>query len=230
MITNKARIIVLHRTNYGESDKIATVLTSEGQKLSIIAKGVRKPKSKLVCAVELFCVCDITTVTGKSSLATVTSAKMHKQYTSFLNDLDKVNFAYDIIKYVYKTTDNNLEPAFFTALSSALKSLHNEMSLPLVSLVAWSHLLQLQGSGLQLKKQTSGKPFKEGLKYAFDFENGGFVESVTGVFEPEHVKLVQLAQRHSAEQLTVALNSSQYAADLQPVIKQFVEITHQQIY
>ncbi len=194
MKINKYRTIVLSRTNYGESDRIATLLTNDGHKISVIAKGVRKPKSKLVCSVELFCVSDITTASGKSSLATITGAKLHKQYTGFLNDLEKVHFAYDIVKYINKTTDDSLEPAFFNILNSALESLHQDIPLTLVSLVAWSHLLQLQGSGLQLKKQTTGAGFKEGASYAFDYENGGFIESESGVFSPD--LLGNLTDRH----------------------------------
>lgn len=225
MYINKYRTIVLSRTNYGESDRIATLLTNDGHKISVIAKGVRKPKSKLVCSVELFCVSDITTATGKSSLATVTGAKLYKQYTGFLNDLEKVQFAYDIVKYINKTTDDTLEPAFFEILNSSLETLHQDIPLSLVSLVTWSHLLQLQGSGLQLKKQTSGDSFREGVGYAFDYENGGFIESESGSFSPEHIKLVQLAQRHSAKQLMVAKDAANFAGDLHLAVKQFVEMS-----
>ena len=42
----RTQAIVLRRTNYGEADRILQLLTPEGKK-SVMAKGVRKEKSKL---------------------------------------------------------------------------------------------------------------------------------------------------------------------------------------
>lgn len=47
------RAIVLRRTNYGETDRILNLLTPEGKK-SVLAKGVRREKSKLAGGIELF--------------------------------------------------------------------------------------------------------------------------------------------------------------------------------
>jgi DNA repair protein RecO (recombination protein O) len=55
MISKSYRItgIVLKRTNYGEADRIVTLFTKEVGKLSVIAKGVRKPTSKRSASIEL---------------------------------------------------------------------------------------------------------------------------------------------------------------------------------
>lgn len=42
----KTLAYVMRRTNYGEADRILNLITPEG-KMSAIAKGVRKEKSKL---------------------------------------------------------------------------------------------------------------------------------------------------------------------------------------
>ena len=55
----RTKAIVLRRTNYGEADRILNFLTEQGV-IAAIAKGVRKEKSKLAGAVELFTVSDIT--------------------------------------------------------------------------------------------------------------------------------------------------------------------------
>lgn len=49
----RTQAIVLRRTNYGESDRILNLLTPEG-KVSVIARGVRKEKSRLAGSIELF--------------------------------------------------------------------------------------------------------------------------------------------------------------------------------
>jgi len=48
--------IVLSRINFGEADKIVTFITPSSGKLSCIARGARKIKSKLAGGIELFSV------------------------------------------------------------------------------------------------------------------------------------------------------------------------------
>ena len=49
-------VIILARTDYGEADRILTVLSPEYGKLRLLAKGVRRVKSKLAGGIELFSV------------------------------------------------------------------------------------------------------------------------------------------------------------------------------
>ena len=48
--TLRTKCIILRRTNYGEADRILTVLTPEHGQLSVMARGVRKEKSRLAGA------------------------------------------------------------------------------------------------------------------------------------------------------------------------------------
>ena len=61
----KTEAIMLRRTNYGEADRIISFITPDRGKLSAIAKGVRKPKSKLAGGLELFAASDITIAEGR---------------------------------------------------------------------------------------------------------------------------------------------------------------------
>ena len=54
MPTYQADAIVLRRLDYGETDRIVTLLTREYGKLGAIAKGARKGKSKVGAALDLF--------------------------------------------------------------------------------------------------------------------------------------------------------------------------------
>ena len=75
MQTLRTEAIILRRTNYGEADRILNVLTPEHGKVSAIAKGVRKAKSKLAGGLELFAVSDITILKGKSDMGTFEAAR-----------------------------------------------------------------------------------------------------------------------------------------------------------
>ena len=57
MKTSRSRAIVLRRTNFGEADRIVDLLTPSGR-VSVMARGVRREKSKLAGGIELFALCD----------------------------------------------------------------------------------------------------------------------------------------------------------------------------
>ena len=59
---------VLRRTNYGEADRILNIITPEG-KISAIAKGVRKEKSKLAGGIEMFSRIDLNIHKAKTKWA-----------------------------------------------------------------------------------------------------------------------------------------------------------------
>ena len=60
----RTHALVLRRTNYGESDRILNLITPLG-KFSVVAKSVRKEKSRLAGAVELFTLSDVVIHEGR---------------------------------------------------------------------------------------------------------------------------------------------------------------------
>lgn len=73
-------ILVLKRVDYGEADRIITVLSQSGGKFSLLAKGVRKPKSKLAGGIEPFCINSVTYLQSPRELKTLISANVHQQF------------------------------------------------------------------------------------------------------------------------------------------------------
>src|SRR5205807_2276546 len=54
MPTYQADAIVLHRLDYGDADRILTLLTREYGKLAAIAKGSRRSKARVGSSLDLF--------------------------------------------------------------------------------------------------------------------------------------------------------------------------------
>jgi len=75
-----ARAIVLSRTDFGEADRIITLLTPDQGKVRLVARGVRRAKSKIAGGIELFSISDITYMTGKGDLGTLISARLDRHY------------------------------------------------------------------------------------------------------------------------------------------------------
>jgi len=72
--TYRERAVILRKLDYGEADRIYTLLTSEHGKVPAIAKGVRRSASKLAPALELFAHVDVQLAHGRGQLDVVTQA------------------------------------------------------------------------------------------------------------------------------------------------------------
>lgn len=198
--TIRTKAIVVKRTNYGEADRILQLLTPEQGKLSVIAKGVRREKSKLAGGVELFARLDMTVHRGKGDLGIVTSARIEQAYHGLLSDYDRLQFAYEALKQVAKAADAIDEPAFFTLLDETLRFLHSDTTaLLLVKTWFWLQLAILLGQGLNLATDDSGMKLVEDARYDFDQTMGVFVFREKGRFGAEHIKILRLLSAHSPD-------------------------------
>jgi DNA repair protein RecO (recombination protein O) len=83
MKTHRTQAIVLRRTNYGEADRILQLLTPEGRR-SVMARGVRREKSKLAGGIELFAISDVLLGEGKGELGILTSARLVHFYNHII--------------------------------------------------------------------------------------------------------------------------------------------------
>jgi DNA repair protein RecO (recombination protein O) len=70
--TYRDEAIVLRKLDYGEADRIFTLLTREHGKVGAIAKGVRRTSSKLASALELFSHIDVQLARGRGALDVIT--------------------------------------------------------------------------------------------------------------------------------------------------------------
>ena len=189
----RSKAIVLRRTNYGEADRILTLLTPEYGRLSVMAKGARREKSKLAGGIELFAICDVTLVSGKGDMWTLTGAKMDTFFAHIMSDYDRMQFAYEAIKQVSRATEQLDDPAFYELLGTTLESLHDtSIALDITISWFWLQLAILLGVGLNLSTDVNGMKLVEDKNYQFDTENMAFVFRENGEFTTEHIKLLRL--------------------------------------
>lgn len=84
--------IVLKGRDYSEADRILILFTRELGKISAIAKSVRKPKSSLRAATQLFAYSRLSVLPGRG-LATITQGETIDSLWSLREDLDKIAYA-----------------------------------------------------------------------------------------------------------------------------------------
>lgn len=196
----RTKAIVLRRTNYGEADRILQLLTPEYGKLSIMARGVRREKSKLAGGIELFATCDVTVTSGKGELGILTGSRLTKFYGSILADYDRLTFGYETIKQVSRAADAIDEPAFYDLLEQAFGYLHTEaIDLRFVRIWFWLQLSILLGNGLNLATDDAGMKLVEGAKYNFDETQSVFAFRENGRFSTDHIKLLRLMSAQSPD-------------------------------
>jgi DNA repair protein RecO (recombination protein O) len=90
--TYRAAAIVLRRVNVGETDRIVTFYTREKGKLSAIAKGARKPISRLAGATELFTCGRYFLAVGRE-LDVLTQAEARESFPGIRKDLNRIAHA-----------------------------------------------------------------------------------------------------------------------------------------
>ena len=87
--------------NFGEADRILTILTERFGKIKAMAKGVRKTKSHLGGSLEPFMVLDLELFEGKT-FYTVTGAVINEEFSSLHQDLKKISRAFYLGELVDK--------------------------------------------------------------------------------------------------------------------------------
>ncbi len=201
--------IILKRIEYGEADRILTVLTKDHGKVQLLAKGVRKSKSKLAGGLELFSVATVSFIDGKSDLKTVVGVQLKKFYGNIMANVERTMVGYEFMKLSHTYTQDQAEERFFEILSIGLSSL-DDSSLPVEITDAWfrAQLLITSGEGIALKTTVDGAAFSEGIDYEFDYEDMGFRESTKGSFSPKHIKFLRLLTQASTPSYVLKVQGS----------------------
>ncbi len=213
--------IILRRINYGEADRILTLLTKEHGKVSCIAKGVRRPKSKLAGGLELLSVSSISYIEGRSELKTIVSTQLDTHFGNIVNDLPRTMLAYDFLKLIDARTEHECEETYFTVLESALEGLNSSDTNAHVT-HAWflACILQLSGTHMNIEKQVGGADYEEDATYAYDFDNMGFFAHPNGTFTPKHIKLLRLFSKVNApSHLLHVAGAGELSEELMPLLR-----------
>ena len=95
--------VVIRQTKYSESDRILTIFTKDKGKIQAIAKGARKPKSKLISSTETFCYSEFILYKGKS-LYNINQGDVINSFYSLREDIYKLSYA----TYILELIDSSL--------------------------------------------------------------------------------------------------------------------------
>jgi len=212
----RTRAIIVHRTNYGEADRILHLLTPDHGVVSVIAKGARREKSKLAGGIELFTLSDVTIMSGRGDMGTLTGARSNTYFMHILDDYARLQFGYEAIKQVRRAAEIVPEPAFFDLLAECFALLDNKkIPLQLVEAWFWLQLAILLGVGMNLATDDQGQKLKADSRYDYRGEEAVFSENENGQFSADHIKLLRLL---SAQNPRIAAQ----VKDIEPLLEDIV--------
>jgi DNA repair protein RecO (recombination protein O) len=220
--------IILKRTDYGEADRILTLLTPEYGKLALMAKGVRRVKSKLAGGIELFSVSEITFIKGRGDVGTLVSTRLVKHYERIVASLDRTMLGYDLIKQLNKATEDEPESEYFELLHQAFEAL-NDAAIPLPTISLWfnTQLLRLSGHSPNLQTDDHGIKLAAEQHYQFNYDAMAFSANPNhGEFSADHIKLLRLAFAGNVPKVLAQVRGSELLiASLTPLVQNIAHST-----
>ena len=203
----RTKAYVLRRTNYGEADRILNLITPLG-KISAIAKGVRKEKSKLAGGVEMFCLIDVNIYQGKNDFGLITSAKMLNSYFNLLIDSPRLELASLILKKVSLAAENSNSPDFFEIVNQTIPALNSQVNLELVEAWFWFNLTRACGEEANLYRDTTGAKLDQDTQYVWDVQEAALHAQPGGNIGANEIKIMRLMLTSPLSVLTRIKNIS----------------------
>lgn len=213
--------IVLRRTDYGEADRIITLLTPDRGKVRVMARGVRKLKSRLAGGIELFSTSNISYIPGRGEIGTLVSTRLIRHYGHIVEDINRVQLGYELIKTLNKATEDQPDSDYFALLEQAFQAL-DDASIDIVFIQTWfeAQLLRLSGHTPNLHTDADGKKHTADDAYHFDFEAMSFAAHPGANFAADHIKTMRLLFSTNQPHILARVQGMQQTVlDVAPLIR-----------
>ncbi len=123
--------IIIHSTDYLESDKILNIATLEAGIITVVAKGVRKPNAKLKSLVSIFTFGDFVVREGKSRYI-LNGVEPIELFYNCWTDPFRYGAGVLVLEVYQKLSQNQLDVKDFMLLLRELEQINYADSYPLV--------------------------------------------------------------------------------------------------
>lgn len=180
----RTEALILHRTEFGEADRLLHVFTPHLGRLRLLAKGVRKISSRKAGHVELFTHVNLLVARG-STFDIVSQAEVLEPFRRLHEDLERASMAYYVGELVVRFTEEQDEnAALFYLTRNTFERLCTARD-PLLALRFFElHTLGLTGYRPQLH-------FCVACQRRLELVSNFFSPSMGGVLCPRHKGLVE---------------------------------------
>lgn len=171
----KTKGIVIREVNTGEADKVLTVFTRTNGKISMLARGARRPRSSMVAGTQLLCYSDFVLFKGKE-LYTVNNCEAIEPFYDIRNNIVKLTYSAHMLELLNDAVQEN-QPAG-RVLQLFLNTMHllsnTERQPELLTRIFELRLMSLMGYAPYAKGCVEcGKDDNEIM--AFSFKHCGYI-------------------------------------------------------
>lgn len=194
---NKLEGIVLKTRDYGESNKIITLMTKEAGKIAVMARGAKKPRSRLSAISQTF-MHGIFIVQRSSGMGTLQQGELIHSMRHIQTDILRAAYASYIVEMVDRLMEEGSpQPDPYEVLKQALYAIDDGYDPEAIALfVDWK---MLPYAGIKpILHHCSSCGAVEG-EFAFSFSQGGFlchrcfhIDPYIIRLNPAQVKLIRM--------------------------------------
>ncbi|MDO8472223.1 MAG: DNA repair protein RecO [Dehalococcoidia bacterium] len=222
--------IVLRRTETGEADRIVTFFTPEHGKIRAVAKGVRKPKSKLAGLVEMFTHSSLLVARGHG-LDVVSQGEAIHTFLPLKTDLDRSSRAFYVVELVSRFTAEQQESKpVFDLLLDTLSELCGPTDSNILLRSFEVNLLQCMGYRPNLHRCVNCNSLLQPRTNAFSASGGGIIcpicagaEQIARPISVNAIKVLRLLQSGDYDTACRVNIAKPLASELEQVLRSYVE-------
>lgn len=161
---NKVNGVVIRTVDYGEGNKILRLYTEEKGKLSLMARGAKKVKSRHAAVSQLFTLAQYTFFSS-GSMGTLNHGEIIRPRSLIREDLVKTAFAAYVAELVDRTVEEQeASPALFRQLNAAIDQIEEGKDPQIIAHIFEFKMLQIAGY-TPIVDQCAGCGKSEGIDF-----------------------------------------------------------------
>ncbi|MBA4535864.1 DNA repair protein RecO [Bacillus aquiflavi] len=183
----KCEAIVIRTTDYGETNKIVTLYTREWGKVGVMARGAKKPNSRLAAITQYFTYGYFLLQRGKG-LGSLQQGEIISSFRSIREDIFLTAYASYVVDLTDKGTEENKpNPYLFELLYQTLNYMNDGYDLDILTNIFEMKMLNTLGLYPSLN-ECSFCGSTEG-NFSFSIREGGFICHRCLTKDPYHLKI-----------------------------------------
>ena len=228
--TYQTEAIIIKRIKLGEADRILTLYTPELGKIKAVAKGTRRPKSKLGGHVELLTHSLLMLARGRN-LDIITQAQTIDNFLPLKDDLERISRGLYISELVDSFTAEHIENRrLFDLLLNSLHQLSQAQNGELVLRYFELHLLDYLGYRPQLQRCANCSSPLQPVTNFFSASQGGILCHECACQEPiarplslNALKVLRLWQDCDYATASRVKTNPELSSELEQVMREYIK-------
>lgn len=226
----RTEAVVLRRHDLGEADRIVTLYSAHVGKLRAVAKGVRRPTSKLGGHLELFTRSQVLLARGRN-LDIITQAETVSAFLGLREDLWRAGHAYYVAELLDRLTEEHSENhALYQLLVATLDRVARARRPDQAVRLFEMRALELLGFRPELRRCVVCRGPLEAEQLAFSPSDGGLIcrscqlsRPTARCLSPNAVKVLRLYQEDAWEMVSRLRLADDLGSELEQVLREQIQ-------